>query len=198
MDPTSSVQDAEPDDSSRLIQSQQVLSEVLSREQLLHLFDRFSFLTFQPEVKKRIVDGVEDKQEAIAVTTAIQDEIFLEMGIDPRSGLSCLGKVNVEYENDQDVMIQFYKFIAREEMACDEAELGAEEFAEKMHSKQQLQELEMLKHMRKFPKDDQSAILEKLHQQMENANFDGAASVLSLEQIQEIIRRRVSLLFNLR
>ncbi|XP_008383132.2 uncharacterized protein, partial [Malus domestica] len=179
-------------------QSQRVLSEVLSREQLLHLFDRFSFLTFQPEVKKRIVDGVEDKQEAIAVTTAIQDEIFLEMGIDPRSGLSCLGKVNVEYENDQDVMIQFYKFIAREEMACDEAELGAEKFAEKMHSKKQLQELEMLKHMRKFPKDDQSAILEKLHQQMENANFDGAASVLSLEQIQEIIRRRVSLLFNLR
>ncbi|KAM0967046.1 hypothetical protein EV1_022531 [Malus domestica] len=172
MDLTSSVQDAEPDDNSRLIQSQWVLSEVLSREQLLHLFDRFSFLTSQPEVKKRIADGVEDKHEAIAV--------------------------NVEYENDQDVMIQFYKFIAREEMSCDEAELGAEEFAEKMHSKKQLQELEMLKHMRKFPKDDQSAILEKLHQQMENANFDGATSVLSLEQIQEIIRRRVSPLFDLR
>ncbi|KAI5341415.1 hypothetical protein L3X38_020689 [Prunus dulcis] len=198
-------------------------SEMLSREQLLHLFDRFSFLTSQPDVKKRIADGVEDKQEAVAITTAIQEEIFLEMGIDPRFGISSLGKVNEKYENDQDMMIRFYKFIARwgritrkvrifvlhvavssthlwnvrEEMACDEAELGADEFAERMHSQEKLQEqqLEMLKHMRKFPLDDQSAILEKLRQQMENADFDGAASVLSSEQIQEIVRRRVSPLF---
>ncbi|CAL9014841.1 unnamed protein product [Prunus brigantina] len=172
-------------------------SEMLSREQLLHLFDRFSFLTSQLDVKKRIADGVEDKQEAVAITTAIQEEIFLEMGIDPRFGISSLGKVNEKYENDQDMMIRFYKFIAREEMACDEAELGADEFAERMHSQEKLQEqqLEMLKHMRKFPLDDQSAILEKLRQQMENADFDGAASVLSSEQIQEIVRRRVSPLF---
>ncbi|BBH00537.1 hypothetical protein Prudu_010549 [Prunus dulcis] len=173
------------------------------------------------DVKKRIADGVEDKQEAVAITTAIQEEIFLEMGIDPRFGISSLGKVNEKYENDQDMMIRFYKFIAsnnhkeclssldlescnfthlwnvREEMACDEAELGADEFAERMHSQEKLQEqqLEMLKHMRKFPLDDQSAILEKLRQQMENADFDGAASVLSSEQIQEIVRRRVSPLF---
>ncbi|PQP96175.1 uncharacterized protein Pyn_36212 [Prunus yedoensis var. nudiflora] len=172
-------------------------SEMLSREQLLHLFDRFSFLTSQPDVKKRIADGVEDKQEAVAITTAIQEEIFLEMGIDPRFGISSLGKVNEKYENDQDMMIRFYKFIAREEMACDEAELGADEFAERMHSQEKLQEqqLEMLKHMRKFPLDDQSAILEKLRQQMENADFDSAASVLSSEHIQEIVRRRVSPLF---
>ncbi|KAM5582016.1 hypothetical protein ABKV19_010966 [Rosa sericea] len=173
-------------------------SEMLSREQLLHLFDRFAFLTSQPDVKKRIADGVEDKQEAVAVTTAIQEEIFLEMGIDPRFGISCLGKVNINYENDQDMMIRFYKFIAREELACDEAELGADEFAERMQIQEniQQQQLEMLKQMRKFPLDDQSAILEKLRQQMEIANFEDAASVLSSEQIQEIVRRRVSPLFN--
>lgn len=173
-------------------------SEMLSREQLLHLFDRFAFLTAQPVVKKRIADGVEDKQEAVAVTTAIQEEIFLEMGIDPRFGIACLGKVNIYYENDQDMMIRFYKFIAREEMACDEAELGADEFAERMRSQEKLreQQLEMLKHMRRFPLDEQSAILEKLRQQMENANFDDAVSVLSSEQIQEIVRRRVTPLFN--
>ncbi|XP_062010354.1 uncharacterized protein LOC133726756 [Rosa rugosa] len=173
-------------------------SEMLSREQLLHLFDRFAFLTSQPDVKKRIADGVEDKQEAVAVTTAIQEEIFLEMGIDPRFGISCLGKVNINYENDQDMMICFYKFIAREELACDEAELGADEFAERMQiqEKMQQQQLEMLKQMRKFPLDDQSAILEKLRQQMEIANFEDAASVLSWEQIQEIVQRRVSPLFN--
>ncbi|XP_050383151.1 uncharacterized protein LOC126799931 isoform X1 [Argentina anserina] len=173
-------------------------SEMLSREQLLHLFDRFAFLTSQPKVKKRIADGVEDKQEAVAVTTAIQEEIFREMGIDPRFSISCLGKVNINYENDQDMMIRFYKFIEREEMACDEAELGADEFAERMQIQEKVQEQqrEMLKQMRKFPLDDQSAILEKLRQQMELANFEDGVSVLSSELIQEIVRRRVSPLFN--
>ncbi|KAL6139424.1 hypothetical protein ACLB2K_057728 [Fragaria x ananassa] len=173
-------------------------TEMLSREQLLHLFDRFAFLTSQPEVKKRIADGVEDKQEAVAVTTAIQEEIFVEMGIDPRFGISCLGKVNLKYENDQDMMIRFYKFIAREELACDEAELGANEFAERMQIQEKIheQQLETLKHMRKYPLDDQSAILEKLRQQMEIGDFEDAASVLSSDQIQEIVRRRVSPLFN--
>ncbi|AES60543.2 hypothetical protein MTR_1g051110 [Medicago truncatula] len=68
-------------------------------------------------------------------------------------------------------------------MACDEAELGEEEFAEKMRHQQNLQEhiemlpqncdkyreskssqqLEMLKYMLKFNLDDQSAIFEKVH-----------------------------------
>ncbi|MBA0729170.1 hypothetical protein Golax_025484, partial [Gossypium laxum] len=84
-----------------------------------------------------------------------------------------------------------------EELACDEAELGPEGFAEKLHSQQKLheQQLEMLKYMRKFHFDDQSAILEKLHHQMEDANFESEASILSAEQIQEIVRRRVSPLF---
>ncbi|GKU93248.1 hypothetical protein SLEP1_g6856 [Rubroshorea leprosula] len=56
----------------------------------------------------------------------------------------------------------------------------------------------MLKCMRKFHLDDQSAILEKLHQQMQEANFEMEASVLSSEQIQEVVRRRVSPLFTLR
>ncbi|PQP94495.1 uncharacterized protein Pyn_35403 [Prunus yedoensis var. nudiflora] len=160
-------------------------SEMLSREQLLHLFDRFSFLTSQPDVNKRIADGVEDKQEAVAITTAIQEEIFLEMGIDPRFGISSLGKVNEKYENDQDMMIRFYKFIAREEMACDEAELEANEFAERMHSQEKLQEqqLEMLKHMRKFPLDDQSAILEKEGECNPNLRFKEQQSQCILNNI---------------
>ncbi|EXC33367.1 hypothetical protein L484_010776 [Morus notabilis] len=196
---------------------------MLSREELLHLFTRFSFLVSQPgstlpfltffllsnsDVKKRISDAVQDQQEAVAVTTAIQEEIFLEMGIDPSFGLSCLGKVNMVYETDQELMIQFYKFVAKEEMACDEGQLGPDEYAERMHSQEKLQEqvdskaesetfqqLEMLKHMRKFALDDQSAILDKLHRQLENANFEFGVSVLSSEQIQEIVRRRVSPLY---
>ncbi|XP_058103178.1 uncharacterized protein LOC131246785 [Magnolia sinica] len=167
---------------------------ILSKEQLIYLFNRFSYLTSQPDVKKRIADAVRDKQEAVAVTTAIQEEILLEMGVDPRFGIACLGKVNMVYENDRDLMIQFYGFVAKEEVACDEAELEPDEFAEKMHAQQTLQEqqLEMLKYMRKFHPDDQSAILESLHLQMENANFDNNAAVFTSEQIQEIVRRRIT------
>ncbi|KAK8534137.1 hypothetical protein V6N13_028185 [Hibiscus sabdariffa] len=172
-------------------------SGTLSREQLLCLFHRFSLLISQPDFKKRIVEAMNDKQEPVAITTAIQEEIFLEMGVDPSFGLACLGRVNINYETDQDLMIHYYRFVANEELACDEAELVPEEFAEKIHSQQKLheQQLEMLKYMRKFHLDDQSAILEKLHHQMEGANFDSEASVLSSEQIQEIVRRRVSPLF---
>lgn len=167
---------------------------MLSREQLLYLFDRFASLTSQPDVKRRIADAVMDQQEAVAVTTAIQEEIFFEMGVDPGFGIGCLGKVNMVYENDRDLMIRFYGFVAKEEMACDEAELGPEEFAEKMHNQHNLQEqqLEMLKYMRKFHVDDQSAILEKLHEQMQNANFENWSSVLPVEQVQEVVRRRTT------
>ncbi|KAJ8648903.1 hypothetical protein MRB53_001926 [Persea americana] len=167
---------------------------MLSREQLIHLFNRFSFLTSQPDVKKRISDGVKDKQEAVAITTAIQEEILLEMGIDPRFGIACLGKVNMVYENDRDLMVRFYGFVAKEEVACDEAELEPDEFAEKLQIQQKMQEkqLEMLKNMRKFHPDDQSAILEMFHQQMENADFDSSTAVLTPEQIQEVRKRMKS------
>ncbi|KAK9221911.1 hypothetical protein WN944_010342 [Citrus x changshan-huyou] len=193
-------------------------SGMLSKEQLLHLFNHFSFLASQPGIVLFHFADVgmsiyllhffsfflkvklDCMQEAIAVTTEIQEEIFQEMGIDPSFGLACLGKVNLTYENDQDLMIQFYKFVATEEMVCDEAEHGPDEFAERMDSQQKLQEqqLEMLNYMRRFHLDDQFAILEKLHHQMEDANFESAASVLSSEQIQEIVRRRVSPVFRSR
>ncbi|GAB4847993.1 hypothetical protein Ancab_002654 [Ancistrocladus abbreviatus] len=168
-------------------------SGMLSREQLLYLFDRFAYLTSQSDVRKRIADAVNDKQEAVAVTTAIQEEIFLEMGIDPGFGIGCLGKVNMVHDNDRDLMIRFYAFVAKEEIACDEAELRPDEFAEKMGNQEKSQQqLEMLKHMRGFHLDKQSAILEKLHEQMQNANFDSRASVLSLEQIHEVVGSKTS------
>nr|GMC95329.1 Septation ring formation regulator EzrA like [Ipomoea batatas] len=172
-------------------------SGMLSKEQLLRLFDRFAFLTSQSDVKQRIADAVKDKQEAVAVTTAIQEEIFLEMGIDPRFGLACLGKVNMVYENDQDLMIRFYGFVAKEEMACEEAELGPNGFAEKMHMQHNLQErqLEMLKYMRNFHLDDQSAIIDKVRLKMEMANFDSEASVLSMEKMQVVVSSKVAPLF---
>ncbi|XP_072980889.1 uncharacterized protein [Typha angustifolia] len=166
------------------------LPAMLSRDQLLHLFSRFSFLTSQPDVKKRIADAVKDKQEAVAVTTAIQEEILIEMGIDPRLGIACLGKVNAVYENDMDLMIQFYRFIAKEEMAIDEAELEPDEFEDKMHAQHELQDqqMEMLKQLRNYQPDDQCLILESLHKQLEGTNFDSSSAILTPQKIQEIVR----------
>ncbi|KAI7732159.1 hypothetical protein M8C21_028913 [Ambrosia artemisiifolia] len=164
---------------------------MLSREELLHLFDRFSTLTSQTDVKKRIADAVNDNQEAVAMTTAIQEEILKEMGVDPSYGLSCLGKINMEYENDQDLMISFYTFVANEEMVCEEAELGPDEYAERLQSQQTLhqQQLDMLKHMRNYGADDQSAILEKLRQKMEK-DLESEAALLSADEIREIVESR--------
>ncbi|XP_020253463.1 uncharacterized protein LOC109830572 isoform X2 [Asparagus officinalis] len=161
-------------------------------------------LNLQSANRKKIINRVairlsheEEKQklfkhEAVAVTTTLQEEILLEMGIDPRFGIACLGKVNSVYENDRDLMIQFYRFVAKEEMAIDEAELEANEFAEKMDNQQKMQEqqLEMLKYIRKFHPDDQSAVLESLHRQMEKANFDNSPAFLTVDQIQDIVWRR--------
>ncbi|XP_078160837.1 plant/protein isoform X2 [Carex rostrata] len=143
------------------------------------------------DVKKRIVDAVRDNQEAVAVTTAIQEEILLEMGIDPGFGIGCLGKVNTVYENDMELMIKFYQFVAKEEMAIDEAELEPDEFAQKMSSQQilQNQQLEMLKRIRSYSCEEQSAILDYLRKELESANFDvDASSILTPRQLQEILR----------
>ncbi|XP_024975073.1 uncharacterized protein LOC112513144 [Cynara cardunculus var. scolymus] len=166
---------------------------MLSREELLHLFDRFSALISQPDVKKRIADAVNDNQEAVAVTTTIQEEILKEMGVDPAYGLACLGKINMDYENDQDLMVCFYSFVAKEEMACEEAELGPDEYCERleMQHKLQQQQLEMLKEMRNYGVDDQSAILDMLRQQMEKEDFESESSLLAVDRIQDIVQNRV-------
>ncbi|KAK8938253.1 hypothetical protein KSP40_PGU003527 [Platanthera guangdongensis] len=42
----------------------------------------------------------------------------------PRFGIACLGKVNAAFENDMDLMIQFYRFIANWQLAHDVKELS--------------------------------------------------------------------------
>ncbi|KAH0689054.1 hypothetical protein KY289_016412 [Solanum tuberosum] len=129
---------------------------MVSKEEFLHLFDRFVFLICQHDVKQRIVDVVNHKH--------IHNLVLL-----------CLGKINMTYESDRDLMIRFYEFVAKEEMACEEAELGPDRFAERLTMQQNLQE--------------------QIHQELNKANFDTEASVLTVEQMQDAVRRRVSSLF---
>ncbi|WMV17725.1 hypothetical protein MTR67_011110 [Solanum verrucosum] len=107
---------------------------MVSKEEFLHLFDRFVFLICQH---------------------------------DPQFGLACLGKINMTYESDRHLMIRFYEFVAKEEMACEEAELGPDRFAERLTMQQNLQE--------------------QIHQQLNKANFDTEASVLTVEQMQDVV-----------
>ncbi|KAJ0984591.1 hypothetical protein J5N97_002947 [Dioscorea zingiberensis] len=171
---------------------------MLSKDQLLHLLSRFSSLTSQPDVKKRIGDAVMDKQEALVVITEIQEEILLEMGIESaglRISRASSSTQNLRRNSDEvEGLCTSYSHAAVEEMACDEAELEPDEYVEKLHIQHQLQEqqLEMLKHMRKFHPDDQMAILEVLHRQMETTNFNNSSAVLTSDQIQAIVQKRVA------
>lgn len=167
-------------------------SGMLSRQQLFHLFHLFKHEVDKPAVKKRIEDAVRDKQEAVAVTTEIQEELLLKMGIDPHFGIACLGKVNTVYENDRELMVQFYDFVNQEEMACDEAELGPDAYSEKIQYQQKVQEqqLMMLRQMRELSPKDQHSILEVLHREMEQGNFENANAVMTHEQIQALINRK--------
>nr|POF20923.1 hypothetical protein CFP56_79108 [Quercus suber] len=52
--------------SSTTATSQLQSSGMLSKEQLLHLFNRFTFLTSLPDVKNRIAEAVKDQQEPLS------------------------------------------------------------------------------------------------------------------------------------
>lgn len=166
-------------------------SGMLTKEQLQQLFLDFSNVLDQPETKRRIADAVQAKQEAVNVTTEIQEELFLKMGVDPKFGIDCLGKVNTVYANDRDLMIQFYQFVSREEMACEEAELGPEAFARKMEEvkKFQQQQMDMLQQLRGIPVDQQQAVIQGLQAKMHEAQSSGGAA-MTPQEIQDFFARQ--------
>ncbi|XP_024369183.1 uncharacterized protein [Physcomitrium patens] len=168
---------------------------MLTKEQLLQLFRDFSSVLDQPETKSRIADAIKDEQEAVNVTTEIQEELFLKMGVDPKFGIECLGKVNTVYSDDRDLMIQFYQFVSREEMACEEAELGPEAFARKMEEvkKSQQQQRGMLQQLRAFPVDQQQAFFQMLQSKMHEVQSEGGAA-MTTQEIQEFFQHQQTLL----
>ncbi|XP_073356172.1 uncharacterized protein [Aegilops tauschii subsp. strangulata] len=84
-----------------------------------------------------------------------------------------------------------FTVICREEMAIDEVELEPLEFAEKMHTQQELQQqqLEMLVQILKHCSESQSVILETLQRQLESADLDTSLSIFTPEQIQGIVEK---------
>ncbi|KAG0614166.1 hypothetical protein M758_6G155700 [Ceratodon purpureus] len=146
------------------------------------------------ETKNRLAEAISDKQEAVNVTTEIQEELFLKMGVDPKFGIESLGKVNIVYADDRDLMIQFYQFVSAEEMACEEAELGPEAFARKMEEvkKSQQQQMGMLRQLRGIPVDEQQAFLQELQSKMHEAQSESGAA-MTTQEIQEFFEQQYGL-----
>ncbi|KAH7353002.1 hypothetical protein KP509_19G074500 [Ceratopteris richardii] len=166
-------------------------SGMLSRQQLLQLFDDFSDIVSRPHVKKRIEDAVKQRQEAVAVTTEIQEELLEEMGVEAKFGISCLGKVNAVYKDDRELMLRFYTFVTKEELACDEAELGSHAFQLKMQQFERIQDQQMqvLRKLRVLPIKEQKAFLEKLHDHMEQSQYENSGSVMDSIEIQDFFEK---------
>ncbi|KAG0570436.1 hypothetical protein M758_6G155700 [Ceratodon purpureus] len=169
-------------------------SGMLTKEQLLQLFRDFASVLALPETKNRLAEAISDKQEAVNVTTEIQEELFLKMGVDPKFGIESLGKVNIVYADDRDLMIQFYQFVSAEEMACEEAELGPEAFARKMEEvkKSQQQQMGMLRQLRGIPVDEQQAFLQELQSKMHEAQSESGAA-MTTQEIQEFFEQQYGL-----
>eukprot|EP00250_Pteridium_aquilinum_P028389 c37074_g1_i1 orf=309-851(-) len=171
---------------------------MLSRQQLLQLFDDFCHIVSKPDVKRRIEDAVKQRQEAVAVTTEIQEELLEQMGVEPKFGIACLGKVNAIYKDDRELMLQFYAFVTKEELACDEAELGSHAFQSKMQQfeKIQDQQLQVLQKLRGLPIKEQQVFLEKLHDHMQQSQYEHGSSLMESVEIQEFFQRQ-QMSFNL-
>eukprot|EP00245_Coleochaete_scutata_P006525 TRINITY_DN20996_c0_g1_i1.p1 TRINITY_DN20996_c0_g1~~TRINITY_DN20996_c0_g1_i1.p1 ORF type:complete len:207 (+),score=46.76 TRINITY_DN20996_c0_g1_i1:35-655(+) len=156
---------------------------MLSREQLLQLFHSNTDLLDRPDVKKRLLEAVRAGREAAAATTELQEELLHSMGIDPKFGIQCLGRVNDVYKNDRELMLKFYEFVSREELACDEAELLPDEYQEKLENLKSSneQQLEMLYQLRRHPIEQQRILLQQMAAQLKRAQASPGGSMSSIE-----------------
>ncbi|GBG67633.1 hypothetical protein CBR_g762 [Chara braunii] len=159
------------------------MAGMLGRAQLLEFFQQNMELFDVPEVKKRLSDAVRAGRDPAAVTTELQEELLMAMGIEPKFGIECLGRVSFCFKDDREVMLKLYELMAKEELACDEAELGPKAFAEKMEQMRKAQEQQMvlLKQLQKQPIEAQREFLSSLYSQSQVRNPQGEATMTSQE-----------------
>ncbi|GAQ84396.1 hypothetical protein KFL_001870170 [Klebsormidium nitens] len=143
---------------------------MLTKEQVLD-FCRLNLAALEkPEVKQRIAEHFKAGEQAAEMTTKVQEEIFSSMGIEPKFGISCLGRVGSVFRNDQEVMMNFMELIGREELACDEAE-KPEEFRKKMELMQKMheQQVAMEEHLKGKSPEERLAFIQNMQRQMQQS-----------------------------
>eukprot|EP00271_Cylindrocystis_brebissonii_P013967 TRINITY_DN346_c1_g6_i1.p1 TRINITY_DN346_c1_g6~~TRINITY_DN346_c1_g6_i1.p1 ORF type:complete len:217 (+),score=68.15 TRINITY_DN346_c1_g6_i1:263-913(+) len=166
---------------------------MLSREQLLIVFKENSVLLDQPGSKERIKAGVKQGRPAEDITTELQEELLESMGIDPKFGIQCLGRVSTLYQNDRELMTKFFEFVAKEELACDEAELPFDQYRQKMAAMEQgrQQQAQMLQALRQQTPEQQRAFLQQLQAQGMRTGGQGTpSSAMTPQEVMDFFQQQ--------
>eukprot|EP00884_Botryococcus_braunii_P023552 jgi/Botrbrau1/9881/Bobra.0080s0016.1 len=106
-------------------------SGVLTETQLINFFRAATTAMESADVKSQLRLAAADGQDACDVVTEVQRGVFESQGVDGDFGIEFLAHVREVYGNDLKIMADFFRFVAREELALDEAELTPEEFERK-------------------------------------------------------------------
>ncbi|CAI5481185.1 unnamed protein product [Closterium sp. Yama58-4] len=90
---------------------------------------------------------------------------------EPQFGMTCLLAVPLDYREDRDMVLRICHMHAREEAACDEAELTPLALAQKKMQMQLMQQhqLTVLQHVRTLPVDEQRAFLQSVQSNVQQA-----------------------------
>eukprot|EP00054_Salpingoeca_dolichothecata_P031722 m.264409 g.264409 ORF g.264409 m.264409 type:complete len:323 (+) comp27807_c0_seq1:82-1050(+) len=106
---------------------------MLTKDQLLRIFAKFKAIVNSPAGKQRLKDAVKAGKDPEDETTAIQKEIAVALGIDGEHCMNCFREVMKTYQQtDPSLCQQFALFLQTESLACDEAEMTPEAFAQKV------------------------------------------------------------------
>ncbi|CAI5977361.1 unnamed protein product [Closterium sp. NIES-65] len=144
---------------------------MLSREQLMAFFRAFTALLDSKEARAQIKSSVQEGKSASSVTRLLREQVLLDMGIEPQFGMTCLRAVPLDYREDRDMVLRICHMHAREEAACDEAELTPLALAQKKMQTQLMQQhqLTVLQHVRMLPVDEQRAFLQSVQGSVQQA-----------------------------
>ncbi|CAI5512894.1 unnamed protein product [Closterium sp. Naga37s-1] len=138
---------------------------------LLLFFRAFTALLDSKEARAQIKSSVQEGKSASSVTRLLKEQVLLDMGIEPQFGMTCLRAVPLDYREDRDMVLRICHMHAREEAACDEAELTPLALAQKKMQMQLMQQhqLTVLQHVRTLPVDEQRAFLQSVQGSVQHA-----------------------------
>jgi hypothetical protein len=144
---------------------------MLTREQLLTLFKLNTQRLAHPDTRRRLRQGVQSGRDPSEITTEVQREVLGSLGIDPDFGIDCLSRVSTLFQNDREVMTDFFTFVTKEELACEVAEMSEEEMKRKMAhiSFMKQQHKHILDDLRHLPPEEQHAYLHKVQVKVQAA-----------------------------
>eukprot|EP01026_Neomeris_dumetosa_P081157 TRINITY_DN9081_c0_g1_i1.p1 TRINITY_DN9081_c0_g1~~TRINITY_DN9081_c0_g1_i1.p1 ORF type:complete len:136 (-),score=12.91 TRINITY_DN9081_c0_g1_i1:35-442(-) len=100
----------------------------VSREQLLSFIQKGHQLFEDEQVKKQLKTAHTLGQNVEELITSLQKDVFEKQGIEGDFGISFLSRVSTVFADDPEVLIEFYDFVEREELALDEVEFDKQQY----------------------------------------------------------------------